>query len=346
MAYSIAKFGFLALSLLAAAPALSQVTVLAQAGAAKKPGLPASPKTCDAPPPAVRDIVTENIYSDAKHSVVNAVVLDRNDRSTAALDRALKDMIGWSSLYLAKKDQPAALCALSWMAAWAKDSAMLGSVKGETSEAERKWRTAGIAIAYVKLKDKATPEQVGVIEPWLKTLADKVMEGDAANQISNNRRYWSSLAATAVGFATGSEAHQKAGKAAFDQGMADITQDGQLPAEMNRGQIAAHLHNYAIAPLVLAAEIAARNGQNWYGDANAPLHRLAAFVASVNADPAIIQKVNGAKQRQPTSGVLGWQAFYMKRFPGKIKPTKGAPTAYEYSWLGGDLTGMANAWVK
>jgi poly(beta-D-mannuronate) lyase len=344
--FAVARNGLAAALLLIAAPAMAQVTVLAQAGKGKEPGLPASPKSCDAPPPAVRDIVAESIYTDAKHSVVNAVIVDRNNRSTAALDRALKDMIGWSSLYLAKKDQAAATCALSWMSAWAKDGAMLGAVKGETSESERKWRTAGIAIAYMKIKDRAEPGQIGVIEPWLKALADKVISGDEGNQISNNRRYWSGLAATAVGFATGSAPHQAAGRKAFDQGLNDVAQDGHLPAEMNRGQIAAHLHNYAIAPLVLAAEIAARNGQNWYGDAASPLHRLAAYVAAVNADPAIIQKVNGAKQKQPSTGILGWQAFYTKRFPGKIKPAKGTPPTFEYSWLGGDLTGMANAWVK
>jgi hypothetical protein len=46
----------------------------------------------------------------------------------------------------------------------------------------------------------------------------------------------------------------------------------------------------------------------------------------------------------PGGGVLGWLAFYRLRFPDRVD---GAPTGpFRYSWMGGDLTLTAKAWVK
>lgn len=318
----------------------------AQSPSSKQGGLPISPKTCDAPPPVVKDITTETVYRDPKRSVADAMIIDRNLRALAGLDRPLKTIIGWSSLYVAKKDVAAATCALTWLTAMARDGAMLGSVRGEQAEGDRKWRTAGIAVAYLKLKDKATPDQTAIIDPWLNTLATRIEDAEAKSKTINNRRYWAGLAATAVGFATGDIRHQQYGKEGIDQLDKNLGADGALLSELPRGQIAAHLHNYALAPLILSAEIAAKYGQDWYGDANAPIHRLAAFVGTVNADPSVITKITNSFQKQPSSGVLGWQAFYLKRFPNKVKPIKGATGPWEYSWLGGDLSGLAAAWVK
>ena len=299
---------------------------------------------CEAPPPAVKDIASQPFYTDAKNSIADAVIVAKNKTALAALDKPLRSIVTWSNRWQDKRDAAAATCGLSWLAAWAGEGAMLGTMSSRQAEYDRKWRTAGVAIAYLKLKPQATPEQKAAIEPWLKALALKVEATDAITKARNNHMYWIGLSSTAVGVATGDAERVATGKRMFDAGMAAIDPDGALPEELGRGSLALHYHNYALAPLVLAAELAAQNGQDWYANA-ASLHRLAAFTHGGMANRDLIKTRAGATQKMPSGGILGWQAFYGRRFPGWIAglDIKGP---YDYSWLGGDLTALATAWVK
>ena len=64
------------------------------------------------------------------------------------------------------------------------------------------------------------------------------------------------LGVLATGLATDDDALWQAGHAAFQKGIDDIQDDGSLPLEMARGQRALHYHDYALAPLVMMAELA------------------------------------------------------------------------------------------
>lgn len=332
---------------MAALMALASTGALAQSGRQKPQADAVEPaKQCAEVPPVVQDITADSFYSDPKRSVADTIIVARNKDRLRPLDRTMRDIIGWSSLWQAKKDSASADCALTWLTAWAQGGAMLGTMSSQQAEGERKWRTSGVAVAWLKLKERAKPEQIAAIETWLKTLAGKVIAAEEKSKVVNNRRYWAGLTATAVGYATGTDTLKQYGKAAFDRGVADVAADGHLPAELDRGQMAAHYHNYAIAPLVLSAEIAARNGDAWYGGNDSAIHRLAAYVAAINVDTAGIAKATGKAQRVPAGGIVGWQAFYAKRFPAKLKLAKGNTGPWEYAWLGGDLTALASAWVR
>jgi hypothetical protein len=45
----------------------------------------------------------------------------------------------------------------------------------------------------------------------------------------------------------------------------------------------------------------------------------------------------------PQGGILGWLAFYRRRFPDRAAGGPAGP--FSYAWLGGDLTLMAAHWV-
>jgi poly(beta-D-mannuronate) lyase len=133
---------------------------------------------------------------------------------------------------------------------------------------------------------------------------------------------------------------------AFDAGLTDIRPDGTLPMELERRGRALDYTNYALAPLIMAAELAARRGEDWYGGEDGAIHRLVARVLSGLQDPKGFAALAGEPSVDvPRGGVLGWLAFYRARFPDRVET--GAPSGpFRYPWLGGDLTLTAKLWVK
>ncbi len=321
------------------------VPLLVLAGAAVVLPRPASATGCEAPPPAVKDISAERFYIDAKYSVADENAILRNKVALQELDNGLRAIITRSDRWYAKHDAASADCGLTWLTAWANDGAMLGTMNSKQAEYERKWRTAGIAIAYLKLKSRAKPAQRAIIEPWLDRLATRVEASEAGVRNPNNHHYWVGLVATAVGFATDKAGHVAYGRKAFRDGMGAIREDGTLPRELERGQMALHYHNYALAPLVLAAEIAAQHGEDWYGGPGSPIHRLAAFTLAGLNEPQRVEALTGIEAKVPTGNILGWIPFYARRFPDRVSEVPSPSVSYNYSWLGGDLSTLARAWV-
>jgi poly(beta-D-mannuronate) lyase len=300
---------------------------------------------CPAAPPPVRDIAADRFYNDAASSIVDPAVEARNKASLAELDRGLRAMIRNADLGLAG-DHEAGRCAVAWMAAWAQGGAMLGTMSSRQAGYERKWRTAGVGVAYLKVRSKASPAEASAIAGWLDRLATAVEADQSLQREPNNHYYWAGFAAAAVGTATGSARHLRYAGAAFDRGVADVQPDGTLPREMARRGRALLYHNYALGPLVLTAELAALRGEDWYGRGGGTLHRLAARTLAGIADPAAFARLAGVPEVEvPKGGVLGWLAFYARRFPEKVGP--GAPAGpFSYSWYGGDMTAAARAWVR
>src|SRR6202034_1716551 len=122
----------------------------------------------------------------------------------------------------------------------------------------------------------------------------------------------------AVGTATGAARHLAYSRRAFDAGMTDIKADGTLPMELARRQKALEYTNYALAPLVMAAELAALRGEDWYGRDNGAIHRLAARVLSGLRDPKSFAALAGEPAVDvPRGGSLSWLAVYRVRFPDR-----------------------------
>lgn len=306
--------------------------------------VPALAADCGEPPPAVRDIKADRFYTDAASSVPDQTIIDANKASLAALDKPLVSMIRKSDAAL-QGDAEAARCAGHWLAAWARAGAMLGVMSSRQAGYERKWRTAGIAVAYLKAKPGIEPGDRAVIEPWLQELADHVISDYGRPKELNNHYYWAGFAAGAVGTATGSPHLLSYARDAYGSGLAAIQPDGTLPRELQRKARALSYHNYALAPLVMMAELAALRGEDWYGRDSGAIHRLAARTLAGMADPGAFATLAGEPSVEvPKGGVTGWLAFYRARFPTRAAGAPGGP--FFYSWLGGDLSLMARHWVR
>ena len=105
---------------------------------------------------------------------------------------------------------------------------------------------------------------------------------------------------------------------AFHTGLDNIQPDGSLKAEMDRGQMALHYHLYALAPLIMLAELGEANGIDLYAEENGALHRLVKFCVDGMEDPAILEKRTGVAQVVTlpyAGGDIGWAVTYVRRFP-------------------------------
>jgi poly(beta-D-mannuronate) lyase len=305
---------------------------------------PAARAACDDPPPPVRDIIADRFYVDTASSIADKAIITRNKTALATLDRTLITILAMEDQGLAG-DRVSVACAARWLVIWANGGAMLGHMSSQQAEVERKWRTAGMAVGYLKIRASLEPADRATIDAWMNALGDHVVENQGWPARRNNHVYWAGFAAGAVGTATGATRLLDYSRRAFDAGMSDIRPDGTLPLELARRQKALEYTNYALAPLVMTAELAALRGEDWYGHDNGAIHRLAARVLTGLRDPKGFAALAGEPSVDvPRGGLLGWLAFYRRRFPDRVD---GAPSGpFHYSWLGGDLTATARAWVK
>ena len=309
-------------------PALALASTLAQPALAQ----------CEAVPPVVRDLKLERFYEDSAGAIVEPTRMEEHKAMTAPL----VEFVGTVSSLADKANQQRSLptatarCGLDWIAAWAKDGAYLGSFSSKQSQAQRKWDLAGIALAYLKLKHWATPEDRGSIEPWLIKVADAARTHfDDASIKHNNHWYWLGLGIAAVGVATESDTHWQMAKSIFTDAMADITADGTLPLEMAREGRALYYHVFALEPLVVLAEMAAARGEDWYTLNDGALHRLVAKTVQGLTEPAIFDTLAGVKQQRPVKSGYGWAWLYRDRFFDRMRDAIDQPIGHR--WLGGNV---------
>jgi poly(beta-D-mannuronate) lyase len=302
---------------------------------------------CPAPPPALKDIKAQGYYTDRANSIVDEGLKRENEEMTRPLTEFLGRVADMTDLYFADQDGGAATCALAWMDGWAQGGAMLGKmvrVNNDQSYYMRKWTHGGIAMAYLRLKGQTTAEQRAHIEPWLKALAvADLAYWDDPKKSRNNHYYWTGVGVMATAVATGDEALLRSAAGIYQKGIADIEDDGSLPMEMRRGQRALHYHNFALAPLVLMAEVARSDGMDWYAYRNNRINLLAERVADGYRDNAwFAQQAGVAQETRKPGGDAGWVEFYRLRatHPEKFEDLHRAGP-FRDPRLGGNLTEMA-----
>lgn len=239
-------------------------------------------QACEAPPPARSDIEANSYYSDSNHSVIDPVRRAQNIANT----RPIEDFLAHVALDANGRD---AGCALTWLASWGGQNAMLGKLSSEQAYYVRKWTLSGMALNYARVRQQATPAQRGVIEGWFKALADAtIAHSDAKKGTRNNHYYWEGLAVTAVGGVTGETRYLDWGRKVLQHALAQMEPDGALPAEMARAVKALHYQVYAATPLVMIASI--------LDVRDARLDTLVAFTAAGSADPSGIARRTGFEQ--------------------------------------------------
>ncbi|HEY1804932.1 MAG TPA: alginate lyase family protein [Terracidiphilus sp.] len=282
--------------------------------------------TCPDPPPFSKSIDADSYYSDAHHSIVDPKALEAERNATEAPTHLGEWATQAADAYRTHGSSAAAACVYALLDAAARAHAWAGSMPTPQGSYEQKWLLASVSVAYLKvrLSGAGSPDQEKEIRRWLDTVATSAIdyverkESNPESDAWNNHRYWAGLAVCAAGIATGDRSDYEWGIASYKAGVDRIQPDGALPREMARAGRALHYHIYALAPLVMIAELAEANGLDLYSYKNGAIHRLVRVCISGLEDPGIFGKATGVLQEDAdvTSGAyIGWAVPYVKRFP-------------------------------
>jgi poly(beta-D-mannuronate) lyase len=171
----------------------------------------------------------------------------------------------------------------------------------------QKWLLAATAVAYLKVRNTGvgTPDQDKAIQKWLGSITDRVedyVDSKLKNPGSdgwNNHRYWSGLAVAAAGIARNDPREFHFGMDAFMCGVDQIQESGVLPLELNRAGMALHYHLYALAPLIMLAELGELNGVDTYAENHRAIDRLVHLCEQGLLHPEIFEKATGVQQNMP-----------------------------------------------
>ncbi len=273
---------------------------------------------CPPAPEGMRDIKAQGYYTDAAKSVVDPVLKKAGAEMVKPLADFNKQVTGMSDIYLDKKDVGAGKCTIVWLDRWAHDGAMLGEmvrVNNDQAEYLRQWAHGAVAIAYFKAKDVATSEQKKQIEAWLKEIGKRNLAyWENPKKSRNNHYYWTGVGIMATAIATGDTAMLKYARGIYEKGVDDIDDDGSMAMEMRREKRAFHYHNFALAPLVIIAEMSRVVGQDLYDYKSHRINLLAELVARGYRDSTWFTKRTGVEQQiGKPNGETGWVEFYFLR---------------------------------
>jgi poly(beta-D-mannuronate) lyase len=299
--------------------------------------------------PPIRDLTGTSYYIDPHRSVADPALRAKNQAAFAPLRAFVARIADLADRWtVSRPAAPAdAVHAIQALAAWARGGALLGAVN-QQGQYERQWTLAGLALAYLRVRDApgvAAAERLSV-ERWLVNVARAVMPnyGHAGRMSSaNNHAYWAGLAVAAAGAAAQDHALYDWGLGQARIGIAQVRADGFLPLELERRALALHYHLFALAPLVMTAELAAANGLDLYKEGDGALRRLADRVIAGLIDPAPFVAAAGTDQELiplPARGPdLAWAEPYFARFHDRrLAPLLAAARPLRDDRLGGDMT--------
>lgn len=245
----------------------------------------------------------------------------------APIDSFSHNVVAAADAYRTQGSRAASECAATLLAGAAAQKALTGSMMGHQASYVQGWNLGSWAVAWLKVRGSgvASPEQAAEIPAWLKKLAEEnrgyyeqKRRQKGPNDADNNHLYWAGFAISAAAISSGDQRLMKWGMNAYRHGARDIQDDGTLPMEMDRAQMALHYHLYALAPLVLLAEFGAANGLDLYAERDYAIKRLVARCIDGLHDPTFFaHRTGGAQVTTPRieAGKIGWAQPWLRRFP-------------------------------
>jgi poly(beta-D-mannuronate) lyase len=284
------------------------------------------PYDCPAPPPFAKTLDIGTYYIDSHASIIDPQKQAAFQKASEPSSHLSQFAALAADAYLSKGSRAAAVCVYSLLAAAAKADAWDGKMPSFSGVYIQNWLLSAVAVSYLKVRPSGlgTPAQDVAIQKWFALLASRVREYFDAEVVrlgadhENNHIYWAGLAVAAAGIADNDPGDFKWGITAYRMGLDAIQPDGSLPAEMNRAQMALHYHLYALAALIILAELGEANGLDLYAEDKGAIHRLVNFCLAGLEDPTLLQKRTGVAQvvTLPYAGSdIGWAVPYVRRFP-------------------------------
>lgn len=342
-----ALFAVLLLSLLAgAAPA--QADGLKSPWDSRPVALTDAPYGCPAPPRFSKSLDAEGYYIDTHHSVIDPVKKAAYEKAAEAPDHLGLWTTQAADAYLRHGSRAGAQCVYALLSAAAQANAWTAAMPTGQAHYVQKWLLAGTAMAYLKVRNTGvgTADQDQAIQKWFHSLADRIedyvqskLKYDGSDAW-NNHRYWSGLAVAAAGIAGNNTREFRFGMDSFRCGLKQIQQSGVLPLELARAAMALHYHLYALAPLIMLAELGERNGIDTYSENQHAIDRLVNLCEQGLLHPEIFEKATGVAQNMPdkiAGATIGWAVPYVKRHPDPQLSAWISQAEYTSFWQWGGL---------
>jgi poly(beta-D-mannuronate) lyase len=340
-------------ALVSAAPSYAQSAGYLVPAPAKD-NVQAKPKyECDAPDAPVITLDTQSKYrqDDTRRATIDEEAEETYSEAVEPLRAYGKTLARIANAYVKStpKNTAAAACALTWLDHWASVKAMT-DLRSKQAHFNLGQALGGFALAYLQIRNAPglAEDQKKRVETWLKTLGRQIVEAkDTGKGVSsrNNHRYWAGLSATAAGIASGDRRLTDWGIDSARIGLAQITPEGTLPLEINRGKRARDYHIFAAEPLVATAELARSQGINLYAEHDGALSRLVNRVVESLNDPSFFEKATGIKQEPyPGDGTvpphrIAWLEIHESRHPSPKAETALSPKRpVASSGIGGNTT--------
>jgi len=306
-----------------------------------------APYPCPAAPQLPHDFATSSYYTDAQHSFPDPALKKKYEDSVAGIDDFSRAVVKAADAYQTTGSRAAASCVIGLLDAAAKQKTLTGDMNGHQASYVQGWSLGAWAVAYLKVRAAPGVEYSEEIAAWLKKLAEesrgyyeeKQRMRSHPNDSDNNHLYWAGFAIAATGIANNDRKLFDWGLDAYEHGIRDIKDDGTLPNEMARGQMALHYHLYALAPLILLAEFGEANGVPLYAERKFAIRRLAERCVAGLQDASFFQQRTGIAQEgageiQPWQ--VSWGRPYTRRFPDpKITELMSKAERLNYTMLGG-----------
>ena len=306
-----------------------------------------TPYSCPSAPHLARDLDVDNYYLDSHHSIVDEARKKAYEAGSEPFTNLSRLVVHAADTYRESGSQPAAECVISLLDTAAKDKVLTGHMMTGQASYVQGWSLSAWAIGYLKVRGSgaASAEETSEITGWLRKLAEEnrdYYESKTRNPHSdahNNHLYWAGLAISAAGIACDDRKLFNWGMNAYKEGIRDITADGTLPMEMERAGRALHYHLYALAPLVMLAELGESNGQDLYAEKHGGLKRLVDRCVSGLDDPSYFVQHTGVPQDIPQhleAWEIGWARPYLRRFPdAKLSALLAKSPGLSYTTWGG-----------
>ncbi|MDZ7927000.1 MAG: alginate lyase family protein [Agrobacterium sp.] len=241
----------------------------------------------------------QKIATSSKYLSQDAIASEPQDASHTAVFKPI-----WRSILELENIEAhfGAECAMRVLRQWATSHALIDAttpdakltrarVLAEISGLIAAW---GVAIDL----DRQKP-----ITEWLNVMADDTMvffDIEAGPRSArNNHRYWAALALATVGSLTGDQNKIEWARRSYRIGVCQVTKDGTLPLEMQRGALARNYHLYAFRPLAGTFVTFRKIGQPLDDICSGSLERLAKAALNGVEDATLFEAVTMKQQTKP-----------------------------------------------
>ena len=261
---------------------------------------------------------------------------------------------GMNQFLAAKSPQTShaeAACALAQLDAWAQGKAVTDYDAKQSSQSwfQSEWTlsAAGVTMSVLVNDAALDPAQVARVNAWLHNAVVVLLSHGKPDEPGNNHKYWRALAATSIGIVTNDNKLFDYGVTTYKQAIGQLDKNGAFPLEMARHEMSIHYQSFALQPLVVIAQFAARQGTDLYAyAANGNTLRSAVdFLGRALADPAIVQQYTTDAQRTDLgSSDFAPFAFVAARFATQPLPPTLADALHKpltSTRIGGSTTLMA-----